>query len=386
MRLPEDPPEAPAISVQALRLASELADEFTRRLREVGRESDRLLGEMRDMRRRLRAEEAQSAERVRVVVAERDESIAFVQAQAADMRRQSEADQRALVSTIDLLRQEAAGFEARDREMVDVGAELHQAQQRLREQDDAISSLESEVASLTADPLARPPEHDHAGTTTQVIVLELWGTLTPSTGFVLQGQPGRLAPPLNDVMDDLDRWAGQGVCLHLITEALDPDLSPAVLDQRHRLISEWLTAHELPIGYVGGRTLAAVIYAEHAIPVMGGDWGSASDAVDDLLREVPPVPAKLEQEESSIPPVSRGLTTPAIEVDVALCGAQGAQEILGEIAEAGYQVVLTGASGIACDRVVTPEPGFCTVSCRAIAPRSWAKDRVRLLRLLRKSS
>jgi len=371
------------------RAAQAAADAVRPQLRGLERQADRLLGEVRILRSR-----AAERDQLAVALAQRDGELAEALSRAA------RADATA--------------------------ASLQEARAQ-------ILALEKLYATGR-----RPAAHVHstAAGSEPVIIFDLHGTLTPSPGFTAVDQVGFLEPPFPGVREALDRWASQGICLHIASGGLGPANDDLTRAARQTLIEAWVTTHGLPIGYVTGKVSARAYYDDRMVPIANGDWKAAVKGIDrelDLRSEIGPdgirrLIALPEQGEAitewpdleDVPPDQpRGLSTRILDVDVHRCLSQanssarsddlnpGAVEAVRKIYDLGYQIHLScagfdptekepevaaqrlaamrqqvRAAGVPYDQFVTKDHGTACLDDRGIAFRGWRQDLPLLLRIL----
>jgi hypothetical protein len=283
---------------------------------------------------------------------------------------------------------------------------------------------------------ARHMHHDDAGEP-PVICMDLHGTLTPSSGFTMYGQPGAMAPPWPGVKEALDGWAAQGICLHITSGALDASaVDPLQRAARELLTAQWVQTYGLPIEFWTGKVSAHTYYDDRMVPVpVSGIWaGVVRDAeavldkrtelVDGMRRliQLPEQGDLIEHfpELSEVPPDQpRGLSTAILDVDVHRCLVQantsarqdrlmpGALEAVKTIYAAGYRVYLSCAGwdpttkgqeesderlaglrqqvrryGVPYDEFVTKDHGTVFIDNRGVLFRNWKRDLPVLLRRL----
>lgn len=394
------------------RVSAEVADSFRPRLREVERESDRLLGEMRVLRRRLAAQEGVEAT-LRAEITEREGRLATLAGQHTETAAQAQR-----------WAEESIGLETRLQQMT------------------AILS-DSETRRLVLERVytddKRPPAHDHStdAGAPPVIVFDLHETLTPSSGFVALGEPGFLAAPYLGVKDALDVWRGQGVCLHIATTGLDPSHGPLILAARQVLVQSWCTAYQLPIGWITGNVKARCYLDDRMVPVVRGDWRAVYSGVEDQLkqrtdmdktgiRRLIQLPEQGElikdwPDPEAVPPDQpRGLSTRILDVDVHRCLsdsntsaregriAPGAKDALQRVWDEGYQIHLSCAgwdpadkspeesaqrlaamryqmreAGIRYDQFVSKDHGTAVANDKGVTFATWSKSLPAVMRLLR---
>jgi len=394
------------------RVSAEVADAFRPRLREVERESDRLLGEMRVLRRRLAAREGVEAT-LRAELATRERQAAALTAQHAEAAAQ-----------LQRWAEEAVALESRLGQMAAVLAD---------------SETRRLVLERVYTDEKRPPAHDHStdAGAPPVVVFDLHETLTPSPGFVAIDQPGFLAPPFDGVKAALDVWRGQGLCLHIATAGLDPSHGPLVLAARQVLIQSWCTAYGLPIGFITGNVRARCYLDDRMVPVRRGDWDAVRAGVEAQLEQrtesdkagirrlvqLPDQGQLIEDwpDPDAVPPDQpRGLSTRILDVDVHRCLSDSnssaregrispaAVDALRQVWDAGYQIHLSCAGwdpadktpeessrrlaamrhqmreeGVRYDQFVSKDHGTAVVNDKGLTFTSWAKALPAALRMLR---
>lgn len=371
------------------RVSQEVANAIRPRLREMERDADRGLGEIRTLRRKA-ADRAQLA----LALAARDAELADALSRAAAAEALSASLKEARSQILALEKLYATGRRP--------AAHLH-----------------------STDEGAEP-----------VIILDLHGTLTPSVGFTAIGEPGFLEPPFPGVREALDRWASQGICLHIASGGLGPAHDDLTREARRNLVQSWVTTHGLPIGYVTGKVSARIYYDDRMVPIANGNWAAAVKGVDreldlrselgsDGIRRLIALPEQGEAitewpELEELPPDQpRGLSTRILDVDVHRCLSQansstrtddlnpGAAEAVRKIYDAGYQIHLScagfdpteksaevsaqrlaamrqqvRAEGVPYDQFVTKDHGTACVDDRGLHFRSWRQDLPLLLRTL----
>lgn len=394
------------------RVSTEVADSFRPRLREVERESDRLLGEMRVLRRRLAAQEGVE-EQLRQAVVERDQQLTTLVARHADMSAQAER-----------WAGEAVQLEARTQQLA--GALADSETRRL-------------VLERVYTDERRPPAHDHStdAGAPAVIVFDLHGTLTPSAGFVALGRPGFMESPFPGSKDALDEWAGQGICLHIATGGLDPSNGPLLLAARQVLVQSWCTAYQMPVGFITGNVKARCYLDDRMVPVVRGDWKAVRAGIEAQLkqrteidkagiRRLVQLPEQGElikdwPDPDAVPPDQpRGLSTRILDVDVHRCLSdsntsaregsisRAAVDALQQVWDSGYQIHLScagwdpadkspeesaqrlaamrhqmRAEGVRYDQFVSKDHGTAVANDKGVTFTTWRAALPAVMRMLR---
>jgi hypothetical protein len=280
----------------------------------------------------------------------------------------------------------------------------------------------------------RPEAHDHSTEAgqTPVVVYDLHGTLTPSPGFL---DDGEMLPPFEGVREELDDLVSHGTCIHVTTTALHPDQSPEILAARRKLIDAWIVRYGLPIAFVTGKVHAHVYYDDRMVPMVNGDFRAASLKVRRRLekrftldakgiwrrRDIPEAGHKFDfPDPDTVPPDRpRGLTGPILDVDMHRCVSQAssskleaeprpdAVRILRQLYDAGITIHLSCAGwdpathtakvsaerlaglrqwarkhGIAYDAFASKDHGDFFVDDRGITHTEWERDLPQIWRAL----
>lgn len=301
-----------------------------------------------------------------------------------------------------------------------------------------ITLLENQPLKEAVYTTGRRPEAHHHSTDaggTPVIVFDLHKTLTPSEGFFPTPTGDYLLPPFEGVKENLDRWAGMGICLHLATAALSPYHSADVLMAREKVIWGWLTKYSLPISWIEGKVAAHVYYDDRMVSVPDApDWQRVAALIDaeldsrtELQEDGTRVLVELPQTGEAVaePPdieripedQPRGLSTEVLDVDFHRCLSEanssqrdaamkpGAVEAVNRLYDMGFQIDLSCAgwdrsthdreesdgrlaslrsqarlNGVQYDRFVSKDHGTVFVDDKGLKHTDWDKDLPEIIR------
>lgn len=131
------------------------------------------------------------------------------------------------------------------------------------------------------DPIAIPKEHIHdSDVDFPVLAFDFNLTLTPSEEYPID------SPPYPGVVDVLQTFKRRGCCLHITTAGLylgTQDIP--VFQARQKMLYEWCTKYDIPIGFAGGKVPSDAYIDNDAVnvPLKKSDWDVIATQIEARL-------------------------------------------------------------------------------------------------------